>query len=69
MSNKALLSAADIAEMLGISKSKAYQIIRKGNEELKDMHKLVIAGKLPVSYFEDIFYSKKSNQEFERKEI
>lgn len=69
MSNKALLSAADIAEMLGISKSKAYQIIRKGNEELKDMRKLVIAGKLPVSYFEDIFYSKKSNQEFERKEI
>ena len=44
MSSKALLGAADIAEILGVSKSKAYTIIREGNQELKSMHKLVISG-------------------------
>ena len=34
MSSKALLGAADIAEILGVSKSKAYTIIREGNQEL-----------------------------------
>ena len=34
MSDKALLGAADIAEILGVSKSKAYTIIREGNQEL-----------------------------------
>jgi DNA-directed RNA polymerase specialized sigma24 family protein len=43
MSDKALLGAADIAEILGVSKSKAYTIIREGNQELKSMHKLVIS--------------------------
>ena len=57
MSGKALLGAADIAEILGVSKSKAYTIIREGNQELKSMHKLVISGKLPVEYFNDICYS------------
>lgn len=61
MSSKALLGAADIAEILGVSKSKAYTIIREGNQELKSMHKLVISGKLPVEYFNDICYSSKSN--------
>lgn len=49
MSSKALLGAADIAEILGVSKSKAYTIIREGNQELKSMHKLVISGKLQWS--------------------
>ena len=65
MSGKALLGAADIAEILGISKSKAYTIIREGNQELKSMHKLVISGKLPVEYFNDICYSSKSNRDEE----
>lgn len=65
MSDKALLCAADIAEILGVSKSKAYTIIREGNQELKSMHKLVISGKLPVEYFNDICYSSKSNRDEE----
>ena len=46
-------------------KSKAYTIIREGNQELKSMHKLVISGKLPVEYFNDICYSSKSNRDEE----
>ena len=64
MSDKALLGAADIAEILGVSKSKAYTIIREGNQELKSMHKLVISGK-PVEYFNDICYSSKSKRDEE----
>ena len=65
MSDKALLGAADIAEILGVFKSKAYTIIREGNQELKSMHKLVISGKLPVEYFNDICYSSKSKRDEE----
>lgn len=61
MEKKVLLSASDIAEILGVSKSKAYKIIKEGNENLQKMHKLTIAGKLPVEYFNDIFYSSKNN--------
>ena len=31
MEKKVLLSASDIAEILGVSKSKAYKIIKEGN--------------------------------------
>lgn len=63
MTKKALLNATDIANMLGISKSKAYQIIREGNDYLKKQHKLTISGKLPVEYFNDIWYSGKTSEE------
>ena len=61
MEKKVLLSVSDIAEILGVSKSKAYKIIKEGNENLQKMNKLTIAGKLPVEYFNDIFYSSKNN--------
>ena len=56
MHKKLLLDAAEIADMLGISKSKAYKIIREGNENLKKQNKLTIPGKIPVEYFNDIWY-------------
>ncbi|MBQ9841395.1 MAG: hypothetical protein IJO78_07370 [Erysipelotrichaceae bacterium] len=63
MQKKLLLGATDISNMLGISRSKAYQIIREGNEVLKKQNKLTISGKLPTEYFEDIWYSSKSYEE------
>ena len=51
MEKKVLYGASDIAVMLGVSKSKAYKMIKDGNEHLKQMHKLTIAGKTATGIF------------------
>lgn len=53
---KLYLTAIDISEMLGISKGKAYEIIRDYNTELKSKGYLVIQGKLPRAYFETKYF-------------
>ncbi|MCX4299997.1 MAG: hypothetical protein OSJ73_23810, partial [Lachnospiraceae bacterium] len=49
-------SANDIAQMLGISKSGAYSIIRKLNGELESRGFIVIQGKVSKAYFEEKWY-------------
>ncbi|MDE5823976.1 MAG: ICEBs1 excisionase [Lachnospiraceae bacterium] len=49
-------SANDIAQMLGISKSGAYSIIRKLNSELESRGYIVIQGKVSKAYFQEKWY-------------
>ena len=53
-------SANDIAQMLGISKSGAYSIIRKLNSELESRGFIVIQGKVSKAYFEEKWYGLKA---------
>lgn len=53
---KVYYSAKDIAAMLGVSDSKAYEIIRQLNLELEDEGYLVLRGKVPVAYFNKRWY-------------
>lgn len=46
-----MYTADDVAEMLHISKSKAYQVIASLNKELKELGKLTIRGKINKRYF------------------
>ena len=46
----------EVAQMLGISKSKAYAIIRSLNDELKEKGLLVIHGKVNKKYFSEKIY-------------
>lgn len=46
----------EVAQMLGISKSKAYAIIRSLNAELKEKGLLVIHGKVNKKYFSEKIY-------------
>ena len=46
----------EISEMLGISVSTAYKIMREMNSELKKRGYIVIAGKIPKAYFEKRYY-------------
>ena len=56
---KLMYTAADVAELLCISQSKAYQIIRQLNEELRDKGYLTLAGKIPPAYLmERVYYGK-----------
>ena len=56
MNERVYYSAADIAQMLGVSMGKAYKILREMNQELAAKGYLTIAGKIPVEYFKEKWY-------------
>lgn len=56
MSTKAYLNAKDVTELLGISRSKAYEIIKNLNLELEAEGYIVISGKVPKRYLEKKYY-------------
>ena len=45
------ITATEVAEIMGISRSKSYQIVRQLNKELKAQGYLTVAGKCPIQYF------------------
>lgn len=49
-------TAADVMEMLGISKGQAYKILRQMNEDLSAKGYIVIPGKIPKVYFAEHYY-------------
>ena len=56
MEKQMFLRAADVAELLEISRPKAYAVIRELNEELKAKGFVTIAGRLSKQYFSEKFY-------------
>jgi len=46
----------DVAQMLGISKSKSYQIIRDLSNQLKKKGYLTVSGKISKNYFNEKIY-------------
>lgn len=56
MSEKLMMTASDVADVLGVSVGHAYKIIKKLNVELERNGYLVIAGKVPRGYFEKRWY-------------
>ena len=65
MNKSYMLTAEDIAGELGVSKGKAYKVIKDLNEELSGMGFIVISGKIPRAYWEKKFfgnYSTKSEE-------
>ncbi len=53
---KMYYSATEVATMLGISRGKAYNILRDMNNDLSRKGFLTIAGKIPVEYFREKWY-------------
>ena len=53
---KLFITAAEMAEILGVSKAHAYKIIRKLNEELKNDGYMTVTGKVSQKYFAEKFY-------------
>ena len=46
----------DVMEMLSVEKTKAYEIIRNLNNELKDKGKITVAGRVSKKYFDERVY-------------
>lgn len=45
-----------MSELLGISLGHSYKMIRKMNKDLEELGYLVIAGRVPKSYFEKCWF-------------
>ena len=58
------VTAKDVQKILGVSRSKAYQILQGLNRELKAKGYITISGKCPVSYFEQKFYGLRIDDTF-----
>ena len=54
--NNAFIKVDEVAQVLGISKSYAYRIVREMNNDLKQRGFLTIAGRVSKQYFEERFY-------------
>lgn len=53
---KIYITANELIDMLGISRAKAYNLIKEMNSELKREGYIVIKGKIPRAYFEKRWY-------------
>lgn len=56
MSNCLFYTAGEVQDMLGVSRGKAYKLVKDLNEELRAMGYIVVAGKIPKKYFNDHYY-------------
>jgi len=56
MEQKLFITASEAANLLGISKSKAYQIVRSLNDQLRKQGYITVAGKVSAKYFEEKIY-------------
>lgn len=56
MNNTLFVTAGEIAEESGISKSFAYKLVRQMNDELEAKGFLTIAGRVNRKYYEEKFY-------------
>ena len=51
-----MMTAQDVADVLGCSVGKAYKVIKRLNDELKEMGYITVAGKLPKAYWAEKMY-------------
>ena len=62
---KMFLRVADVEEILGVSESYAYKLIRKLNEEMKAMGFETIQGRIDTKFFYEHFYQ---TQNYDRRD-
>lgn len=53
---KYYITGPEVAEALGISDGKAYEILRDMNKELRAKGFITVAGRVPLRYFNEHFY-------------
>lgn len=56
MNQKLFYNAMEVADMLDVSRAKAYQIIKALNVELEERGYIVIQGKVPKKFFAEKYY-------------
>lgn len=56
MQNCLYYTADEVQEILGVSRAKAYKVVKMLNEELKKQGYIVVAGRIPKKYFAEKYY-------------
>ncbi len=56
-----MMDAQDVSEALSVSKSTAYQIIRRLNKELEEANFITVRGRVSRAYFEERTYGVKAS--------
>lgn len=51
MTDKNFLTAQDVADTLGVSKSYAYKVVRQLNAEMEALGYLTVKGRVDANYF------------------
>ena len=64
MNKNLFIKAEEIATELGVSKSYAYKLIRKLNEELKNRGFITISGKVNRQFFEEKIYGLREKESY-----
>ena len=64
---KQFVTVDDVQKILGVSRSKAYQILQGINRELKAKGYIILSGKCPTSYFKQKFYGLQLGEDFDQK--
>jgi len=59
---KSYFTVNDVIEILGVSRSKAYKVIREMNDQLAEEGYLTVAGKVPRNYFEKRWYGSRGER-------
>lgn len=62
--SRATYTAQELAELLGVSESKAYQYIKQMNAELTKQGFLTVRGKIPKSYADKRFFGAVTSAEY-----
>ena len=63
------VDAKEAMQTLGVSRGKAYKLIRQLNEELEDQGYIIIAGKCSRKYFYEKFYGCENTNQNQKGEI
>lgn len=63
MATELFMRVEEVANVMGVSVSYAYKIIRKLNKELKKTGCLTMNGRIDRKFFYDNFYSTRENRE------
>lgn len=63
MAAELFMRVEEVANVMGVSVSYAYKIIRKLNKELKKTGYLTMNGRIDRKFFYDNFYSTRENRE------
>lgn len=56
MQNTLYFTAKEVQEMLGVSRAKAYKILKELNTELKAKGYIVVSGKIPKKFLAEKYY-------------
>ena len=62
MINKRFVSAEEVAEDFGVSRTKAYEMIRRLNEELEEKGFLTVRGRVSRKYYLERTYGEKESE-------